>query len=430
MKKYATNFFLLFFTFLLFSCNSEENISYITDNDYLNQNNIQDVVRIYTTSDIFDSIYSSTTDEVLMHGIRDNKFWFAVFKKDSKKLVNEWFCTMPELNHDILSYGRSMPDAAKLNNGCYVLNSSLDGSTIYFLGENNQAKLIYKTDDWPQLAFANEVVIGICSNNNGWTILNTSGDVLFDSADAEEYWSIAVQEKKEVLFSKMHDDSLTIFALKLKNQHTTYATYKDKFNRNIQIDHGYGEIENKYITKFEIRRKHLFDNGGLCEVFYYYDKNVYPTDSYMYEFNKKGIKSKFKINRNYANLFTNWYNGSVLVLYKYIIDTDCEILHELKYKLELNDFFVPVSYTNTIDFQETDNNLYIRRYDIVNRKLIWKRAIDKVEGFFNEKTRINYSLLLEEEDFLKIHIKAVNYDGSKLEFDFLVDKSTGEITYL
>ncbi|EJW91638.1 secreted protein, partial [gut metagenome] len=81
--KHITNFFILFFTFLLFSCNSEENISYITDNDYLNQNNIQDVVHIYCTTCVSDSTYDSTTDEVLIHGVRNDKFWFAVFKEDT-----------------------------------------------------------------------------------------------------------------------------------------------------------------------------------------------------------------------------------------------------------------------------------------------------------------------------------------------------------
>lgn len=436
MKKYVINFFLLFFTFFLFSCNSEED--YITDNDYLNQNNIQDVVRIYGTSDIFDSIYLSTTDEVLMNGIRDNKFWFAVFKKDSKKLVNEWFCTMPGFNNGLL-YG-SATNAAKINNGCYVfqcppLNGGY-GTTIYFLGENNQAKLIYKTEDWPQLAFANEVVIGLglSSTNNECTILNTSGDVLIDSANAESGWHTALQEKKEVLFSKMHDDSLTIFALKLKNQHTTYATYKDKFNRNIQIDHGFGEIENIYIKRLIIGRNHLFDNGGLCEVHCYYGKYDMSTAPCVYEFNEKGIKIKFKLSHNdqYKNLFTNWYNGSVLVLGKYVVDTNCQQLFKFAHECNPDyiDFIVPISYTNTISFSKKDKHLYIRCMDEVNYNLIWKRTIDKFEGFFNEETRLKYTLLLEEEVFLKIHIKAVNYDGSKLEFDFLVDKSTGEITYL
>lgn len=434
--KHITNFFLLFFTFLLFSCNSEENISYITDNDYLNQNNIQDVVHIYCTTCVSDSTCYSTTDEVLIHGVRNNKFWFAVFKKDTKKLVDEWFCTMPESNHDHNGhyFYRTTP-TWKLNNGCYVFNDVSEGeSTIYFLGEKNQAKQIYKTDDDNLLLFANEVVIALYNRNPKYTILNIDGDVLIDSADGDFRNPTQVQENEDVLFSKLHDDSLTIFALRLKNQYTTYATFKDKFNRNVQTDHGWGEIENSYITRFDIRRKHLFDNGGLCEVVCHLDNNhgcLYN----MYEFNEKGIKVKYKLNmyEDYSeNLFLNWYNGSVLVLGKYVVDTNCQQLFEFAHECNSDyiDFIVPISYTNTIGFIKTDKHLYIRCKDEVNYNLIWERTIDKLEGFVNEKTRYEYKLLLEEEKFLKFHIKAVNYDGSKLEFDFLVDKSTGEITHL
>lgn len=431
--KHITNFFLLFFTFLLFSCNSEENISYITDNDYLNQNNIQDVVHIYCTTCVSDSTYNSTTEEVLIHGVRNNKFWFAVFKEDTKKLVNEWFCTMPESIHDYgfhYKYATATAPTWKLNNGCYVFNYVSEESTFYFLGEKNQAKQIYKTDDDIFLLFANEVVIALYNRNLKYTILNIDGDVLIDSADGDFRNPTQVQENEDVLFSKLHDDSLTIFALRLKNQHTTYATFKDKFNRNVQIDHGWGEIENSYITRIVVRQKHLFDNGGLCVVGCQL-KHEFDYFVNMYIFNEKGIKVKSKVSDdevNSENLFLNWYNESVLVLGKYVIDTNCQQLFEFADKLNLNyvGLITPISYTNAIRL--ISSTIYCS--DKVNDKLIWKRTIDKLEGFVNEKTRYEYKLLLEEEEFLKFHIKAVNYDGSKLEFDFLVDKSTGEITYL
>lgn len=428
--KHITSFFLLFFTFLLFSCNSEENISYITDNDYLNQNNIQDVVHIYCTTCVSDSTYNSTTEEVLIHGVRNNKFWFAVFKEDTKKLVDEWFCTMPESSPDY-DYHHSFftEHAWKLNNGCYVFNDGFEESTIYFLGEKNQAKQIYKTNYNEHIVFANEVVIALCNSNLQCTIVNINGEVLIDSADAGFRHPTQIQENEDVLFSKLHDDSLTIFALRLKNQYTTYATFKDKFNRNVQTDHGWGEIENSYITRFDIRRKHLFDNGGLCSVACYLDNDNLLCN--MYIFNEKGIKVKSKLSYdevNSENLFLNWYNESVLVLGKYVIDTDCQQLFEFADKLNLNyvGLITPISYTNAIRL--ISSTIYCS--DKVNDKLIWERTIDKLEGFVNEKTRYEYKLLLEEEEFLKFHIKAVNYDGSKLEFDFLVDKSTGEITYL
>ena len=151
----------------------------------------------------------------------------------------------------------------------------------------------------------------------------------------------------------------------------------------------------------------------------------------MYIFNEKGIKVKSKVSDdevNSENLFLNWYNESVLVLGKYVIDTNCQQLFEFADKLNLNyvGLITPISYTNAIRL--ISSTIYCS--DKVNDKLIWERTIDKLEGFVNEKTRYEYKLLLEEEEFLKFHIKAVNYDGSKLEFDFLVDKSTGEITYL
>lgn len=431
--KHITSFFLLFFTFLLFSCNSEENISYITDNDYLNQNNIQDVVHIYCTTCVSDSTCYSTTDEVLIHGVRNDKFWFAVFKEDTKKLVNEWFCTMPESIYDYgfhYKYATATAPTWKLNNGCYVFNYVSEESTFYFLGEKNQAKQIYKTDDDIFLLFANEVVIALYNRNLKYTILNIDGDVLIDSADGDFRNPTQVQENEDVLFSKLHDDSLTIFALRLKNQHTTYATFKDKFNRNVQIDHGWGEIENSYITRIVVRQKHLFDNGGLCVVGCQL-KHEFDYFVNMYIFNEKGIKVKSKVSDdevNSENLFLNWYNESVLVLGKYVIDTNCQQLFEFADKLNLNyvGLITPISYTNAIRL--ISSTIYCS--DKVNDKLIWKRTIDKLEGFVNEKTRYEYKLLLEEEEFLKFHIKAVNYDGSKLEFDFLVDKSTGEITYL
>ena len=431
--KHITSFFLLFFTFLLFSCNSEENISYITDNDYLNQNNIQDVVHIYCTTCVSDSTCYSTTDEVLIHGVRNDKFWFAVFKEDTKKLVNEWFCTMPESIYDYgfhYKYATATAPTWKLNNGCYVFNYVSEESTFYFLGEKNQAKQIYKTDDDIFLLFANEVVIALYNRNLKYTILNIDGDVLIDSVDGDFRNPTQVQENEDVLFSKLHDDSLTIFALRLKNQHTTYATFKDKFNRNVQIDHGWGEIENSYITRIVVRQKHLFDNGGLCVVGCQL-KHEFDYFVNMYIFNEKGIKVKSKVSDdevNSENLFLNWYNESVLVLGKYVIDTNCQQLFEFADKLNLNyvGLITPISYTNAIRL--ISSTIYCS--DKVNDKLIWKRTIDKLEGFVNEKTRYEYKLLLEEEEFLKFHIKAVNYDGSKLEFDFLVDKSTGEITYL
>ena len=429
MKKYVTSCFLLLFTFLLFSCSNGEDIFYVKDNDYLNHNNIQNVVMVCSVTDVV----GSTTDEILIHGIRNDNNWFAAFEKESKKMLNEWSCTLDEsanLGNNIFHY--SGP-AYKLNNGCYVLNN--DGSAIYFLGEENQAKQIYKTEGFNTLIFANEVFIVLRTSNIDYTILNINGDMLIDSARVENQYTGKFPETGRVLFSQLQEDSLTIFSLNLKGENSTYEVFKDKFNRNVQIDHGYGEIENLYINHVCIMDNYTVDKGGLCAIFcstsskyYWYDERL----SKIYDFNANGIKAKFKIDDMFDGpYFKDWYNGSILVLNKYVVDDSFQLLYEFKEEFIPNKFYVPVSYTHIVRDSYTSESKYsIECLDLENGRIIWNSKIAKLSDFADNTTRYEYKALSHDGKSLKLHVKAVNYDASKLEFDFLVDKATGEITYL
>ena len=147
----------------------------------------------------------------------------------------------------------------------------------------------------------------------------------------------------------------------------------------------------------------------------------------MYEFNANGIKAKFKIDDMFDGpYFKDWYNGSILVLNKYVVDDSCQLLYEFATEFIPKKFYVPVSYTHIV----RDSKYSIECYDLENGRSIWNSKITKLSDFADSTTRYEYKALSHDGKSLKLHVKAVNYDASKLEFDFLVDKATGEITYL
>ena len=76
-------FFISLLTLCLVGCSKDDEISYVTDNELLNRNNITDVTHLFTWEK-----YEEKQD--FCYGIRKGKDWFALFD-NAGTLRKEWY---------------------------------------------------------------------------------------------------------------------------------------------------------------------------------------------------------------------------------------------------------------------------------------------------------------------------------------------------
>ena len=84
MKKQLV-WFVLLLGLVLAGCNDENEVLYVTDDEFLIKNGIEDVVRVFHE----DRVEKETT--VMYYGNRKGKDWFALFDEKSGILLEEWY---------------------------------------------------------------------------------------------------------------------------------------------------------------------------------------------------------------------------------------------------------------------------------------------------------------------------------------------------
>ncbi len=94
MKKLVSAFMLLGMSWFMTGCGEkEESIlpeTYVTYDDLLNKNNIEDVVEVFQRTNLWNDGFIDDS-KIMYYGNRKGKDWFALFDKQSETLLGEWY---------------------------------------------------------------------------------------------------------------------------------------------------------------------------------------------------------------------------------------------------------------------------------------------------------------------------------------------------
>lgn len=418
MKK-LIGLFMLFFVFTFCGCGDDE-VKYVTGDDFLTKNNITDVVRIFENRLVEDDL------STIYFGNRKGKDWFALFDTKSGLLQEEWYGKerfYENDGYDSPSYG-SVPLFKKLKNGEYVYKYGFEETEqIVYLLENQEVRygFVLKENMSLQKVLEGKGFLGMLNSDDG-----SSGLVIYDfdgnisvedvifSGEPDSWYSGFLGDKVWIGFYDEKDDLQEI-------------TGADIFERNRKVHIGYGEYDEFYIERIMVGNP-LKTDWGYAFVPYYYTNNGNKDNCDLFLINKgRLIFIPFThAFYNYNNRLCNWYNGSVLVCGRYVFSPEGEsVIELLEYAFQEGD--EAASYKDVIRFRSWGNDFL--RYDCMENQDVWISKIDKLENV-QSNARITMTVLEKKEQIWGYRCNIVNEDGSKSEFKFDLNVETGEVTYI
>lgn len=232
----------------------------------------------------------------------------------------------------------------------------------------------------------------------------------------------------------------------------------ENFNRKLEINLGYGEIETMRLSAFHSEKSIYKTNWGFVMIPYYTERDANWTGVGSVEPTGGGTRDILLLNGdkmivyplNYPSIENLcWFQESVIVLsYEYdyggiytVISPEGEKIAEWGNNAFESDNIesdqYPLSYTEGIfiylesDYNVEDNtysNYYsIIRHNYQTGKDVWKTTIPFLKDIEGD-ARINTTILEQSNSIWKYRIDITNRDGSKKQVTFTVDVETGKVT--
>lgn len=420
MKKQLV-WFVLLLGLVLAGCNDENEVLYVTDDEFLIKNGIEDVVRVFQV----DRVEKETM--VIYYGNRKGKDWFALFDAKSGILLEEWYgkdreYVKPEYDAPSAMMYRLF---SKLKSGDYVYeyhfyqegsDGSDDISQLVRLRDNQKVEYGFEFDGniRPYKALTENRFLASRGEYKS-VIVDFEGNICVEDARTEDRG-----ELEQPWYTGFQGDKVWIGYYD-EEENFQEVVSSEKFERNRKVHIGYGEYEEFYIDHISITEVLETDRGyAFCSN--YGDADI--TDVFFINEDKLVFVPSLQIDY-YNSVLRNWYDGSILVEGRLVLSVDGEIIMEYQSSMQKDD--EPLSYDEVIRQRYVGNGF--ARYNCLKNEIVWSVYIDKLDGVKSD-AKVTMTLLEKNGEEWSYQCEIVNRDGSKSCFKFELNVETGKITYL
>lgn len=405
---------LVFFAFVLLGCEKDE-ITYVTNDDLLNKNNITDVIFIFTQRNVCDCTLT------IYHGNRGGKDWFALFDVNSGLLQGEWYGEKWNYNETLfpMMSGESLFSELENDEYAYLCTFPDGRNQIVYLLKGEKVKYGFI---WPQNKSFRRMI--------GGKYLECFDHFLYyDLYDFNGNLIVKNCTSKDSLYTGFVDDKVWIGFYDEENNFKEIIG-EEKFERNRKIHVGYGEYDEFYINYIQIgdwiktKRGYAFlpcynDERKQMDVFLICDDKLI-----------------FVPLPHYSGRFSNWYEESIIVMGKYILSLNGKEITEFPRSIAKKEKYEyePISYGETVGFggynywSDSDFSK-IYRHDFVKDNDVWSTKIEKLSGVSNDAKK-TMKILEKKGAIWTYRCNIVYINGSKSQFDFIIDINTGELNYI
>ena len=402
---------------------SEDEVTYVTTDSYLNQNNITDVVYLHETALPVDE------NTVLYLGNRQNKDWFALFDKASGELLQEWFGMERTIHVDgTLTF--IDPNDVQIVKWLDVNTIVFARTGVSYIGK--MLVLLHKDQG---------VEYGVYGEGNLRQVLNKDRYFYYEHSD-ESIFSVRDFEGNviaEDVALASNDDNISFYlgfqGSKLwAGYHDANGNYKEfcsleDFERDRTLHLGYGEYIDVHIDGIDITSLRKNDYGYaffpvyrssslkfVCDVLFLNEQdNLFYIGTLPLETSGGSYQIE------------DWYKDSVLLYKKgssFVFNMKGEKLFEAKGVDETRENMHLLSYEEGIYLDRT-----VSRYNFSSGTSVWHTALDKLSEVASD-AKINFTIQEQNETSWTVLCNVVNWDGSKSEFVFRLDIETGQVEYL
>lgn len=411
---------------VLAACDSGDEVTYVTTDPYLNQNNITDVVYLHETDLPVDE------NTILYLGNRQNKDWFALFDKTSGDLLQEWYGMERTIHLDSLSLASDVQIVECLDTNTIVLGSSW----ISYIGK--LLVLLHKDQGVEYGIYEGEDLLQVLDKDR-YCYRSYDGSLILDIYDFEGNM-IA-----ENVVRAGNDDSFFYLGFQGNKLWTGYhdanGNYKEicsleDFERDRTLHLGYGEYIDVHIERIIIKKENHFMHKND---YGYVLLPSYISFSFNYDFMCDVLFLNEQDNSFYIRTLPSaasgyslyqlqdWYKDSVL-LYKdgssFVFNMDGEKLFDVKNVGVTHENVHLLSYEEGIKLNRT-----VLRYNFRSGTSLWNTTLDKLSGVPSD-ARISFTIQEQNATYWSVQCNVVNRDGSKSKFVFCLDIETGQVEYL
>lgn len=412
----------------LAACGSDDDeMSYVTTDPFLNQNNITDVARLY-----WDIAVDENT--VLYWGNRKGKEWFALFDKGNGALLKEW-------------YGKEQNDNGPFYHRGNISVKRFKSNTIAFLrGNEGGLVLLHENQKVEYCTFmdgTSYLIKGIisedrclCSNGNIESIFDFKGNMIAEDAAyaGKEVYTGFQDNKLWAGYCDANGDfkemrTLDDFERDRTYQEEEYDEYEEfhvdvvGINNYVQKD-GYGyAILPRYIDYIEgvpmlalEGRDVLFLNEKDGVIYVHYHDECY-------------------------GILDDWYEDSIILWHSdhnnhslsvFTMKGE-KIVDRVNLRCSTDNIYdvygvYPIAYDEAICFCRIGGVSALRN-NFSSETTIWSTGVEKLNKVPSD-ARITFTLKEKNAQSWLVQCDVVNRDGSKSEFSFHLNIETGEIQYV
>ena len=405
---------------ILVACNSEEEISYVTTDTYLNKNNITDVSYLFVDHDSIDE------NELLYVCIRKDKEWFAVFNKTNYQLLNEWYGrdrTQPQ--DGALAVSSNMETRKSTDNIIFLYQGGFLGDMLVQLHKNGKIEYgINKGGNSGHILSENRYFYKGYDNDN--LVCDFYGNIIAKNVGFDNKNNLCIGFQGNKLWTGYSKEDGSYKELSSSNE----------INRDVTLNLGYGEYKNVHIDAID-NIQNVKNYYGYAVVPQYVDKTK---NSEKYPFISNIVFLNEQDNQIYVspisilpdNIYNfeiqNWYKNSI-IFYNYghlfIYNMNGEKIIDTNYQLTSDETLYPINYNETISVGLDGN---VKRYSLSNNTITWETWIEKLRDLPYD-AKITYTIKGTDTTEWLFQYNYVNKDGSKGEFSFTLDINTGKIEY-
>lgn len=415
MIKHLKVAIFLYLCLFISGCEKDD-VSYYSD-EFLRSSGITDVEICFESKPI------DSENSVWYYGLRKGKEWFALFDKSKKSLVKEWYGKAQSSSElgDLSSF-YSCPDPVKFDNNEYLLwynpfCGRLGDDVIALIHLQEDGTVKYVND-----GVCAEMVPHYFIHGKGWLGFADGKRCIYDNY----FENIIINDvnmtnfESEHIYTGFQNNRLWIGFLNDSLVITKEYVSDNAFDRDRKIHLGYGEYMEYSIKSVSIG-SHIKTKSGIFFIpRYLTTENEYISQD-VAVFKDEKIELYKLENKLNGNLL-EWYNESILIDYKYVLSKNGEKVCEGDFFRVNYDYNIPVSYKSWMHM----NKYGIYMYNIEDG-CSWYTLFDTQVP---DNSKIEYTLLKQDNSIWTFKRNIVNYDGSKSSVTFEIDIETGKLLYL
>lgn len=395
----------------LAACGSDDDeMSYVTTDPFLNQNNITDVVRLY-----WDIAVDENT--VLYWGNRKGKEWFALFDKGNGALLKEWY-GKEQVIHDPFVFSGNISVKRFKSNTIAFLRGNEGG--LVLLHENQKVEYCTFMDGTSYL------IKGIisedrccCSNGNIWSIFDFKGNMI-----AED-----VYECEGEVYTSFQDNKLWAGYCDANGDFKEMRTLDD-FERDRTYHMEYDEYEEIHVDAVGINNYVQKDGYGYAILPCYIDSDLGGLEGrdVLFLNEKDGVIYVHYHDECYG-ILDDWYEDSIILWHSdhrlsvFTMKGEKIVEGVSFHEDDFNNSY-PVAYDEAIYLGRS-----ISRNNFSSETTIWSTGVEKLNKVPSD-ARITFTLKEKNAQSWLVQCDVVNRDGSESEFSFHLNIETGEIQYV